>query len=104
MSTAASGTAYQVTLLSEAGSTVGLMKSKVSARDVQIFDPGVDKVAWLKAAGRTPQSGEPAVTVARFSRRGGLQIDIGVIAEYPAGQGAAQAAIVGEAVAKTKSG
>jgi len=104
MFTDAAGNSHQFTLLGEPGARMGLIKSKVPLREAQVFDPGADTVAWLKAAGRTPRGGEPVVTVARFPRRGAAQIDIGVIADYPQGQGATQAAVVSEAVTKAGKG
>jgi hypothetical protein len=99
--TDSAGRPHQFTLLGEPSTRVGLIKSKVTLSQAQVFDAGTDTVAWLKAAGRSQQG---TVTVARFPRPGEAHIDLGVIADYAPAQGSQQSAVVGDAVMRAGKG
>jgi hypothetical protein len=103
MFTDRAGSAHQFTLLGKPAAHVGILKERVSVRDTQVFDPGPDTLAWLKSLGREARpGGDSVVTVARFPPRGSVQIDLGIVADYPRGQGSTQTAVVSEAVARTR--
>ncbi len=93
------GTTHQFTLIGARAAPAKFLKIRWGLRDAQVFDPGPDAIAWLKLAGQKSREGaEPVVTVARFSQRGGAQIDLGVIGSYPTGRGSAQVSAVKDAL------